>query len=182
MIEAAAIDMTMPSPLISARSRRKLGGASAITPLSGSACSLPAFLSVFLADLSRIMPGSCVSTRPGATGNRAQFPLFSAPPSPLPGLNHINAPAAAPGVRNRLQVAHSELLKRMNGRRISRIDKPEQSAAFELLEPKGERHPLPSARRKMQSASHRCRRRSDSAEQIYPLRPQRAESGAASSI
>src|SRR5689334_7960693 len=47
--------------LISARSRRKLGGATAITPFGRSAFSLPAclpdFPSVFLADLSRIMAG-----------------------------------------------------------------------------------------------------------------------------
>src|SRR5258705_2530186 len=128
--------------LISALSRRKLGGATAITPLGASAFSMPAFLSVFLAfflaDLSRIMPGWCESARPGATGNPAQFPLFSAPPSPLRGLNHINAPTSAPGVRNRLQMAHSEFLERMNGRCVSRIDQPEQSAAVESIEPKGE--------------------------------------------
>src|SRR5829696_419099 len=123
--------------LISARSRRKLGGATAMTPLGSAACSLPA-LSVFLADLSRIMPGSCESARPGATGNPAQFPLFSTPSPPLSGLNHINAPASAPGVRNRRPITHSELLERVNGRCISRIDQPEQSAAFELREPQGE--------------------------------------------
>src|SRR6185369_1855839 len=36
--------------LISARSRRKLGGANAITPLGSADGSLPAFLSVSLAD------------------------------------------------------------------------------------------------------------------------------------
>src|SRR5207245_3381176 len=111
--------------LISARSRRKLGGATAMTPLRGSAFSMPAFLSVFLAfflaDLSRIMPGSCESAGPGATGNPAQFPLFSAPPPPLRGLNHINTPASAHGVRNGIQMAHFELLECMNGRYISRL-------------------------------------------------------------
>src|SRR5207253_6252465 len=82
--------------------------------------------------------GSCESADPGATGNPAQFRLFSAPPPPLRGLNHIMTPASVPGIRNGLQMAHSELLKRMNGRSVSRIDQPEQSAAFELLEPKGE--------------------------------------------
>ena len=54
--------------LISARSRRKPGGASAITPLGSFAGCL--------ADLSRIMPGSCASVALGATGNSAQCPLF----------------------------------------------------------------------------------------------------------
>ena len=52
-------------------------------------------------------------------------------------------------------MTHAELLERMNGRRISRIDQPEQSAAFELLEPENQLRlanfglaiPLPHARR-----------------------------------
>jgi hypothetical protein len=35
-------------------------------------------------------------------------------------------------------MTHAELLERMNGRCISRIDQPEQSAAFELLEPENQ--------------------------------------------
>src|SRR6267154_1757031 len=69
MIEAAAIETTKSSPpatgqtprLISARSRRKLGGATAITPFGSLAGSFP--------DFSRIMRGWCASEPGGATGN-----------------------------------------------------------------------------------------------------------------
>ena len=66
--------------LISARSRRKLGGATAITPFGSLAGA-----SFDVSDLSRIMPGSCASEPGGATGNSAQFPLFNAviPDAPL---------------------------------------------------------------------------------------------------
>src|ERR1700736_5727070 len=55
--------------LISARSRRKLGGATAITPFGRLALSF--------SDLSRIMRGWWASNARRATGNSAQFPLFN---------------------------------------------------------------------------------------------------------
>jgi hypothetical protein len=159
---------------------------------------LSVFFAFFLADLSRIMPGSCESAGPGATGNPAQFPLFSAPPPPLPGLNHVNVPTSAPGVRNRLQMPHSELLERVNGRCISRIDQPEQSAAFELPEPEGELRladfgcdplaPYPARKDKPDlkiAGSQRVARgqagKADDFARGLPLQSPRAEQGAASS-
>src|SRR3954469_18780191 len=71
--------------LISARSRRKLGGVTAITPLAG--------LAFVFEDLSRIMPGWCESGRHHATGNRTQFPLFNRALTRL--IRQMNPPVVA---------------------------------------------------------------------------------------
>ena len=54
--------------LISARSRRKLGGATAMTPLGGLA--VPPASAIFWRICPRIMPGWCASARPAQPGTR----------------------------------------------------------------------------------------------------------------
>ena len=83
--------------LISARSRRKLGGATAITPFSGLACSLPAFLSIFLADLSRIMAGIVRKRAPGRNREPGTIPVIqrAAARHSAASIRQVNPPVVA---------------------------------------------------------------------------------------
>src|SRR5262249_19075203 len=76
--------------LSSARSRRKFGGATAITPFGGFAMSF--FAVSFLADLSRLMPRWCASARDRATGNFCpRFFFYRSQQHALPSVRQMQA-------------------------------------------------------------------------------------------
>ena len=76
--------------LISARSRRKLGGATAITPFG----SLGFVFFGFVANHAGIVR----KRARGATGNSAQFPLFRRMIRAIsPAINRLSSPTSMPG-------------------------------------------------------------------------------------
>src|SRR4051812_4271703 len=118
--------------LISARSRRKLGGAIAITPFGSFA---EACLSCVLA---RIMPGSCCDDPGCATGNSGVCPLFNtgvvpANAGPTTTYGHLAKTWAAAVNATRSGVYGS---RRSPGRRGENVLKQAQllPAAFRPLE------------------------------------------------
>src|SRR6202048_4547212 len=132
--------------LISARSRRKLGGATAITPFGSLLETFP--------DLSRIMSGMVRKRSPPHNEKIDLCPMFTDARAPLFEFKTKYTAVCASGFRYIFQIPHSELLEGMNGRTVLRIRKAQQSPAVDPLEPErqlgladlGGNAPAPSVR------------------------------------
>src|SRR5215471_476806 len=82
--------------LISARSRRKLGGVTAITPSGSFACFFSGFASGFLADLSRLMAGILRKlARPRNREPGTTPAIQSSRPTNLDSIRQMHAPVVA---------------------------------------------------------------------------------------